>query len=277
MLTVTQPPGCESACVESELRDRAADALGFDQRAFEPGLGQHHHELFAAVARGDVGGAHLQREAAVAAAGQHVGDAPQQAIARRMAVAVVVVLEVIDVDEQQRRPGGRGAWRATAPLRAPLAGSGGCTGRSGRRAAPAPRAFGSPRWSSCVRSRTSRLEPPVDLVELVVLVRELGRPGARSRPRATPRGSPPATSAGSSTRRSGLDRKRCTRARLTASFSTLTRSEAVIRMRAAAGRSSWQRSSSSTPVMPGIMWSAITPAKSCCSSRLHRGACRPAP
>ena len=93
MLTVTAPVGCALPVRELRALDAAADALGDDARLGEPGLRQQDAELLAAVARGHVGRAqrrlqtlrrHLQRE-----------------VARLVAVAVVVRLEVVDVHHHE--------------------------------------------------------------------------------------------------------------------------------------------------------------------------------
>jgi hypothetical protein len=56
---------------------------------------EHHGELVAAEAGGEVGGAQVQP--------QPVGDPDQQQVARRVAERVVDRLEPVEVDEEQRQ------------------------------------------------------------------------------------------------------------------------------------------------------------------------------
>ncbi|NKA36175.1 hypothetical protein GO286_04186 [Ralstonia solanacearum] len=72
-----------------------ADDLGHPLGAGKVGVGQQHAEFFAAVAAGKVAGA---PDAVVDAA----RDRAQHGIARGVAIAVVVVLEFVDVDHQHR-------------------------------------------------------------------------------------------------------------------------------------------------------------------------------
>ncbi|CAA9355673.1 MAG: hypothetical protein AVDCRST_MAG11-3798 [uncultured Gemmatimonadaceae bacterium] len=73
---------------------RRADPLGDVARAGRRGVGEEGDELVAGVARRHVSGA--QRPA------QQVGDAHQDVVALQVAVAVVDVLEVVHVDDEQR-------------------------------------------------------------------------------------------------------------------------------------------------------------------------------
>ena len=72
------------------MRMRSATGLGLR----DVDVVEQHRELLAAVARGDVD---LARHFL-----QHARDAPQHLVADRVAVAVVDLLEVVDVAQQQR-------------------------------------------------------------------------------------------------------------------------------------------------------------------------------
>ncbi len=78
-----------------QLLDPAADALGHDGRAFQRLVGQDHRKFLAAVARHQIVCAHF--------AGHGAGDALQTLVAAQVAVGIVVLLEVVDVDHQQRQ------------------------------------------------------------------------------------------------------------------------------------------------------------------------------
>ena len=71
-----------------------ADALGDAAGVFQVGVGHHHHELLAAVADGQVDGAHVR--------GQAHGELGQHLVADVVAEAVVDPLEVVDIDDQHR-------------------------------------------------------------------------------------------------------------------------------------------------------------------------------
>jgi hypothetical protein len=78
-------------------RDALADPIGDLERLGLVRIGQQHHELLAAVAGGDVRRADLLL--------QDPGDAPEHLIAGHVAVGVVVPLEVIHVEDDQRQGG----------------------------------------------------------------------------------------------------------------------------------------------------------------------------
>ena len=71
-----------------------ADALGDQQGIGAAGARQQHREFFAAVTRGDVAGPQRQR--------QQTAGLAQGLVAGRMAEAVVVGLEVVQIEQQQR-------------------------------------------------------------------------------------------------------------------------------------------------------------------------------
>ncbi|MNT51325.1 hypothetical protein D3C72_1882870 [compost metagenome] len=92
--------------------DRLAQALRDPHRIGQAGLRQHHGELFAAKARGQVEDA--QR------AVQDLRQRAQHAVAAGVAPAVVDLLEEIDIDHQHRQ---RGTATLLAPGLAPEAGA----------------------------------------------------------------------------------------------------------------------------------------------------------
>ena len=89
--------------VAHRLAERLAQLLGERRRARQPGVGQHDRELLAADAAEHVGAALRGRD--------RVGEQPQRAVARGVALRVVDPLEVVDVehDERARRRGPVGA------------------------------------------------------------------------------------------------------------------------------------------------------------------------
>ena len=93
MLTVT---GMTLPVVlEALLHHGDAQPLAQDARPLEVDLATDHRELLAAVARQDVLGADRLRH--------HAGDGGQHRVAGQVTVGVVDLLEVVDVDEQQRQ------------------------------------------------------------------------------------------------------------------------------------------------------------------------------
>ena len=94
-----------AAEAELALLDRAPQPLGDDLRAGQIGAAAKDRELLAAEARQHVFGAQQRRH--------HLRQLGQHEVARRVAVGVVDLLEVIDVDEDQRQRPSRGA-RANA-------------------------------------------------------------------------------------------------------------------------------------------------------------------
>ena len=92
------------AAREGDVRDRRADPLGDLQRGGGLGVGQQDGELFPALAAGEV---------LVAQHGaQRRADAGQDLVAHRVPVLVVDLLEVVEVDHEQReRRLGRGGLR----------------------------------------------------------------------------------------------------------------------------------------------------------------------
>jgi len=120
-----EPLGLE----EDVRRDPVPDALGHGVRAVAVGVGEHDRELVAAVARHHVR-LRAQRRSTDATS--------TSAGSRQVAVAVVHLLEGVDVDEQH----GQGPPRADRALALPaqgLAGNASCTAESGRRSPTAPR------------------------------------------------------------------------------------------------------------------------------------------
>ena len=91
----------------------------------EAGVRQDHGQLVAAVAGGDVGGA--------ARAADHLGHRLEHAVAELVAVGVVDRLEVVDVDQRERRSGGRSGSCAGPRAGAPPGSGGGWRARSARR------------------------------------------------------------------------------------------------------------------------------------------------
>lgn len=81
---------------DAEIEDAGADRLGDRDGAVRVDVGQHDDEFLAAVT-GRVIGRPAQ------AAGDAAADRGERIVAGLMALRVVVVLEVIDVDEQQRQ------------------------------------------------------------------------------------------------------------------------------------------------------------------------------
>ena len=75
----------------------AAESLGQLHRAVEVGAGQQDGELVAAQPRDQVAGPH--------AAGEQRGDLSQRLVAAGVAVAVVDLLEVVDVEEDDADDG----------------------------------------------------------------------------------------------------------------------------------------------------------------------------
>ena len=96
---VSLPHRLRAAELERELGDLRADPLGDLLGRRLADVEQDDGELLAAVAGDDVVGAPPVL--------QDLGDAAQGVVAGQVAVAVVVALEVIDVDHQdrQRQPG----------------------------------------------------------------------------------------------------------------------------------------------------------------------------
>ncbi|MNN59690.1 hypothetical protein D3C81_1748270 [compost metagenome] len=81
---------------DGEVLHRAPHFLGQQAHAAGRGARQHHRELFAAEAGGQVGGAR-------AVVLDHGGHAPQHVVAGDMAVGIVVGLEGVDIDHHQRQ------------------------------------------------------------------------------------------------------------------------------------------------------------------------------
>ena len=88
---------------------RLAHALGQQRRAVDVGLGQHHRQLLAPVARRRVD---VAREVA-----QHAGHRRQHLVALLVAVLVVHPLEVVEVDHHQSERRSRSAARAPPRVR----------------------------------------------------------------------------------------------------------------------------------------------------------------
>ena len=84
------------AVLQGQALDARAQPLGHLLRAGLVGIGQHHGQLFPAIARRHVAGP-LYR------LGQRAAHGLQAGIARHMAVGIVVALEVVQVDQQQRQ------------------------------------------------------------------------------------------------------------------------------------------------------------------------------
>ena len=80
-----------------ELEHLAANLLGHVPCVLVGRAVQHEHELFAAVARGEI-------ERPFGAARDALRHALQAIVAGLMAVEVVVELEAVDVDEDDARP-----------------------------------------------------------------------------------------------------------------------------------------------------------------------------
>ena len=85
------PSSCRKVWPSIRRRSFSASTL----RRGAVGLRQDHHELVAAVARGDVGVAHRGAD--------QEADLAQRAAAAQVAVGVVDRLEAVEVDEQQRQ------------------------------------------------------------------------------------------------------------------------------------------------------------------------------
>ena len=81
--------------LEALLLHGHAQPLAQDARPLEVDLATDHRELLAAVARQDVLGADRLRH--------HAGDGGQHRVTGQVTVGVVDLLEVVDVDEQQRQ------------------------------------------------------------------------------------------------------------------------------------------------------------------------------
>ena len=75
--------------------DEVAELLRQGGRVVDAGLGQEEHELLAAVAADDVGRPQVGPD--------RLGDAAQDDVAGGVAVRVVDLLEVVDVDERDRQ------------------------------------------------------------------------------------------------------------------------------------------------------------------------------
>ena len=118
-------------------------ALGEPCAAGGVGAGQHERELLAAPAAGDVALAHRLA--------QRGGERLQHLVAGRVPVAVVHLLEVVEVGEHHGRPCRRSARARELGARATLRGCGGSRARSGCRPSPAARPCGG-----AVRSRARR-------------------------------------------------------------------------------------------------------------------------
>src|SRR5260370_13368902 len=84
------------AVLQGQALDARAQPLGHLLRAGLVGIGQHHGQLLPAIARRHVAGP-LHR------LGQRAAHGLQAGIARHMAVGIVVALEVVQVDQQQRQ------------------------------------------------------------------------------------------------------------------------------------------------------------------------------
>ena len=113
--------------------------------------GEQHAEL---IAPDPVGGSVLADGLA-----QRVSEAGQQLVSRRMAEGVVVVLEAVEVEEEQRRGVLVARALAASPPGRPACARG-CRGRSAGRCAPARAGFCSPcRSSPGGRSRRSSSMP----------------------------------------------------------------------------------------------------------------------
>jgi len=82
--------------LQAQAGDVGADAVGQHARLFQSSLGQHRRELFAAIARRQVG-------RPLEHAGQLLGHHGQAAVALLVAEVVVIGLERIDIDQQQRQ------------------------------------------------------------------------------------------------------------------------------------------------------------------------------
>ena len=91
MLAVT---GSDRPLMWTGRSSASQDAVGGHGRAVTVAIVEHHHELVAAVP--------ARRCPLAAAAAQASGDLDQQLVADRMAERVVDVLEVVDVEEQER-------------------------------------------------------------------------------------------------------------------------------------------------------------------------------
>jgi hypothetical protein len=93
---------------QGELGDRRPDALGDPEGGGDLGLGQQDRELLAAVAPGEVLSPHH--------AAQRGADARQHLVTRRMPVLVVDLLEVVEVEQQQRERHPRHRGLSERPL-----------------------------------------------------------------------------------------------------------------------------------------------------------------
>ena len=78
------------------MQHAGADALADAHRLFQRGVGQEDDELLAARAHDDV-------LAMVERTAHGAGETLQRVVAARMAVAVVVGLEVVDIERERRQ------------------------------------------------------------------------------------------------------------------------------------------------------------------------------
>ena len=69
-----------------------SDPLGDPLSILQTGIGHHHHELLPAIATGQIDGPHV--------GGQAHRELQQNLVADIVAVAVIDLFEVIDVDQQ---------------------------------------------------------------------------------------------------------------------------------------------------------------------------------
>ena len=103
-VTCTEAPFGSATCVS---RSDSADRLEFDARVFERGFREQDRELFAAEARDEIARAHRRS--------QHLGDPAEHDVARGMAVRIVDMFEVIDVEHRDRQAAARCAPCARFP------------------------------------------------------------------------------------------------------------------------------------------------------------------
>ena len=92
---------------DAEVGDALTQGLGYQGGPLQVGLRKHDGELFAAIARCEIGGTPRN-------AGEHARNPFQALVAAQMPVAIVELLEMVDVRHDQRQ------WRAIPAAAAKL-------------------------------------------------------------------------------------------------------------------------------------------------------------